>query len=381
MEKISEQQSCKIYNFAFVGRPNVGKSSIFNAVIRKNEALVRNEEGTTIDWREMQIGNISIWDTPGVWTIEKMPLVELDKVFFVVENNILESDKKIYQQLKKKYDVIVLINKIDQGEEIYEYFDNFIKVSTKNGTGINKVRDIIFENFEDLEEEKHKLWAIIGRPNVGKSSLVNLFAQEERHKVEDCENTTRECIPVSLDDSFLLDTPGQRKRAIFPRYNKIFGLLLLIDEKVEKQDLRLVDLALKRHKPIILVLNKIDLSESKKIKNIEDFFNNLWQLPIMKISCTKNSGIEKLKEKMRFVEKRFFARETTSALNQWLTTEIRPIEPKIKFITQIEVAPPRFFVDQQLSDHKEKMLKKRLMKAFSFEGIPIQIKYKQPQKT
>jgi|GEM_PF-3125665 len=380
-------QKINYKNYVIVGRPNVGKSSIFNFVVGKNEAFVKDEEGTTVDWRSKKIGNIILWDTPGVFKIENLPPCEkIDRIFFVVENNILEYDKKIFLELRKKYEVFVIINKMDleKGrvfDEDYRFFGNFIKISLKNRIGLNNLREIFFEEYENVEENEKKIWAIIGKPNVGKSSLVNLMAGKDVNKVADFEGTTKEFLPVDIDEKILLDTPGQRGRALFPRYSDIFGVIVILDLKQERQDLRLIGMAVDRRRPVIVVINKVDLAKKEgknnEAKTVEEKISNFWDIPVLKISCKTKKGIENVLKSIKNIEESYGKRIKTALLNEWLNTEIRKIEPRIKFITQIDVGPPKFFVDFHLESHKERMLKRRLAKKFGFEGLAIQIKYKE----
>lgn len=383
---MEEKLEFQIFNCILVGRPNVGKSSIFNFVLGKHEAFVRDEDGTTQDWRSKRIGNIVIWDTPGVFSIENMPPCNVDKIVFVIENNVLNSDKDLFIQLKKQYkDITVIVNKVDLGEDEYSFFGNeangsLIKISLKSRVGLYHLKSLFFENYRDLEEKKKKIWAIIGKPNVGKSSIANLLAGAELHKVKDEDGTTKEFLPIELDENIMLDTPGQRHKALFPRYGEIFGILFVIDLKQHRQDLKLIGMAVDRKKPIVVVINKTDLAQADEVKIVEDKIRKFWDVPIIKVSCLKKKNIDQIKQKITQMESAYYKRIKTSELNSWLTMHIKKIEPKIKFISQIESAPPKFFVDFKLLDDKEKMLKRRLSNYFQFDGIPIAIKYKEKDK-
>lgn len=364
-------------NFVLVGRPNVGKSTIFNLLVGKREAVVRDEEGTTVDWKEVKIGENAIWDTPGIWKIDSMPPCQIDQVLLVVENLVTESDKKIYFELKKKnYSLKVIVNKIDRGVEDYSFFQDYVEVSAKSKVGIQELKDFIAsENLDVNKKEEKKLWAIIGRPNVGKSSLINFFSNCERNRVSEKEGTTREFIAVNLENDLLLDTPGQRKKAIFPKYDNIFGFIVVLDNDLQKQDLRLIDMAFKSRKAVMVVINKLDIVDRQDLKIIENEIKRLWVVPVLHVSCLKKKGLENLRNKMRDMEEDFYKRIATNALNIWLGKEIKRIIPRLKFISQISTAPARFFLDHKLKMHEERMLKKRIQKELGFEGIPICIKY------
>jgi GTP-binding protein len=373
-----------IKNYILVGRPNVGKSSIFNFLIKKNEAIVRDEDGTTQDWRSKKIGNITLWDTPGIFKLEELPPCKVDKIFFVIENNVIDYDRKLFIELKRKFDVVVIVNKIDLEKSMYHsenfsFFGEVLKISLKSRIGLHVLADTFFEDYVNIQEDEKKTWAIIGKPNVGKSSLVNLLAKKYVNKVADYNGTTKEFLPVHIDEKILLDTPGQRRRALFPRYENIFGIIFVIDLKQERQDLRLIGMTVDRRKPIIIVINKIDLAKKDEVKKVEDSIKKFWDIPIIKMSCLRKKGFNSILENIELIEENFYKRIKTAQLNAWLNAEIKSVEPRLKFISQIEVGPPRFFVDFKLEDHKERMLKRRLAKKFGFEGVNIEIRYKEPE--
>jgi GTP-binding protein len=366
-------------HFVLIGRPNSGKSSIINFLLKKREAKVRDEEGTTQDWREVKFDGFSIWDTPGVFKIESMPPCEIYKVLFVVENHVLEIDKVLYRKLRSKYDSSVIVNKIDLGYEDYSYFHDYVAISAKQSINIEGLKRVLEVDRLIKDEAKTRLWAFIGKPNVGKSSIINALIKQDRHKVKDEEGTTKEFLPINIDSDYFLDTPGQRGKAEFPQYADVFGLIVVLDLKQERQDLRIIDLAIKRRRPTIIVLNKIDLEDGNKIKTVMDKINLFWDLPIIKTSCIKGRGIEELRRKKEKMEEVYFSRIKTHDLNEWLNVNIRKVEPKIKYMSQIESAPPKFYIDCELKADKEKMVKRRLAREFGLEGIPILIKF--PDKT
>lgn len=384
MEKIvKENIDLNIKNYVLVGRPNVGKSSIFNFLIGKHEAFVKDEEGTTVDWRSKKIGNAVFWDTPGVFNINEMPPCKIDKVLFVVESNILNIDKQIYLALKKKYkDLLVIVNKIDKDNnaeyENYTFFDYYVLISLKSRKGLTTLKTHIKIDFSEQDKRfDKKIWAIVGKPNVGKSSLTNFLAKKDIHKVEDFEGTTKEFLPVEIEENIILDTPGQRKKAIFPQYSNVFGALFVIDLKQERQDLKILGLMSERKKNIIVLINKTDLAKSAEVKKVEEKISKIWNFPVLKISCKTGAGLKSLNNLIKQQEEGYSKRITTSQLNKWLKEEVFKVEPRLKFISQIDVGPPKFFLDFKLELHKEKMLKKRLAAKFGFNGVPILIKYKE----
>lgn len=369
-------------NYVIVGRPNVGKSSLFNFFLGHHEAFIKDEDGTTQDWRSKRVGDVVFWDTPGVYKFDTLPPVEIDKIFLVIENNILNDDKKLYIELKKRYEnVVVIINKIDLAKkfdnEDYALFEQYVEISLKNRIGLSHLKQHIKSSKEASNPENgKKIWAIIGKPNVGKSNLINLLAKKDLHKVEDFEGTTKEFLPVEISEEILLDTPGQRKKPIFPQYTNVFGAIFMVDLKFERQDLKMIGLVHKRRKPIIVVINKIDKAKGNEVTEIENKIKKLWDIPIIKTSCLKKQNVEQVLKLIQRQEENYKKRIKTSELNSWLTNNISKIAPRIKFITQIESSPPKFFVDCKLEEHTQKMLKRKLMREFGFEGIPVTINLK-----
>lgn len=366
-----------LFNVVLVGRPNVGKSSIFNFLISKNEARVEDEDGTTIDWRSHQVGNIVLWDSPGNLQLQSLPVTP-NLLYFVVENLILDYDKRLYLQLKSKYpNILVIINKIDKGEDFdYSFFDNYITISLRSRFNIFKFKSLFLDNYVELPQKDKKIWAILGKPNVGKSSLINALLDYDLHKVEDFEGTTKEYLPVDIDENILVDTPGQRQHAFFPKYSNIFGIIIVTDLKNERQDLRLIGLALQRNKPVLLVINKLDLASKDILAHVTKRFETLFHVPIVFTSCVTKVGLSSVLKHIQRLQRNYFKRISTHLLNDWLFTEIKRFEPKLKFISQVETAYPRFYINSPILKDKEIMLRKRLSEKFDFKGIPIKFIYK-----
>lgn len=364
-----------MFNIVILGRPNVGKSSIFNYLISKKEAVVKDFEGTTKDWRNKRIGNLVLWDTPGDF-VANVPPIEPDLIYFVVENNILNSDINLYKELLKKYkNILVIINKIDKGTEDYSCFKDYIEISIRNRINLSLLKDHFLTNYEQIDEKEKKIWAIIGKPNVGKSSLVNLLYGKDINKVANENGTTKEYLPIEIDENILLDTPGQRNMVLFPQYSNIFGIIVMLDGVVERQDLRLINLAVERKKPLIVLINKVDMLKKNIIEDSQERISKIWSVNILKTSCLNKAGVKELKKTILNMEKMFYERIKTSKLNAWLKEEIHHIIPGLKFMSQIEVSPPVFYCDFKMENHLQKMLKKRLSAKFDFKGIDIKLKF------
>lgn len=355
-------------NYIIVGRPNVGKTSIFNFLIGRNEGVVRDEYGTTVDLRSNVINGVRLWDSPGIEKVEKWP-IDPDLVLFVIDNVALNCDKEMFLRLKRTgKKIITIVNKIDLGIEDYSFFGEHILVSISKKIGVRSLFDIFVQ---ESDAPRKKIWAVIGRPNVGKSSLINILFGADLHKVEDKAGTTREFLPVDIDETVFLDTPGQNRQIAMPRNWNVFGVIVVVDVIKARQDLRLIGMAVEHKKPVLVVINKIDLAFENEYIAIEQKIKQLFDVPIVRISCLKPAKIKQLLEnQMRHLEEKFVSRIKTSELNVW-ANEIKKVEPRLKYISQVETAPPLFFLDARVTVDIERMMRRRLIRHFGLLGIPI----------
>ena len=436
-----------MFNIAIFGRPNVGKSTLFNALVGKKKAIVSNVSGVTVD-RNYEIVklndiNFNLIDTAGVldeaknrddFTIQTLKAVEdADLVFFVTDysSGILPYDFELSSILRKtKKNVIHLINKFDvknhnfSVEEVFKIgFKEIIYISSEHKKGFNDIYNSLIKN-KNFKNKENKIVSkcnrgyeikisFIGKPNSGKSSLINTILGNKRLVTGPKAGLTRDIIQIPfsfMHNNFLLiDTAGIRKKSkvndylekqsvtksmLAIRMSDIVILVLDSKEKLNKQDLILAKRALDYGKSIVIVLNKWDLIEDKV--NLKKYFSerikiSLSQLNDVKIlptSCINIYGIEKLLENIINVYKCSQNRISTSDLNKWFKflSEKHPApmvkgkKNSLKYISQVEVLPPRFVIfcsyPSQIPISYIKYIKNNLKKTFNFTGVNIVINTK-----
>ncbi len=426
---------------AIVGRPNVGKSTFFNYIVGKRISIVEDTPGVTRDriyadtnWRGM---DFTLIDTGGIEpenddiiisqmrSQADMAVAIADVILFVTDlkQGVTEADKEIALMLKKSQKPIVLVcNKADNygktPDDIYEFYNLGIgdpyAVSSVNAIGIGDVLDAIYEklpkdnnNKDDSEIIKV---AIIGKPNVGKSSLVNKILGENRVIVSNIAGTTRDAIDSEFENEFgkyvFIDTAGIRRKSKvtenLERYSVMRTLLaveradvciLMIDanEGVTEQDAKIAGEAHEAGKGIIIAVNKWDEYEKENgtvEKYKKEIYNKLAYLsyaPIIFISAKTGQRVNKLYELINNVANQNAIRISTSVLNQVLNEAIAIVQPptdkgkrlKIFYMTQASTKPPTFVVfvnDKQLFHFSyERYLVNQLRKEFILTGTPIRM--------
>lgn len=426
---------------AIVGRPNVGKSTFFNYLAGKRISIVEDTPGVTRDriyaetnWRGR---NFTIIDTGGIevgsedifevqMRMQADIAIELaDVIVFVtdIKQGVTENDKEIALMLKKSNKPIVLVcNKADNfgkvSDDIYEFYNLGIgdphAVSSVNAIGIGDVLDAIYEHFpENIEEDDDGAItkvAVIGKPNVGKSSLINKILGENRVIVSNIAGTTRDAIDSYFENEFgkyvFIDTAGIRRKSKvtenLERYSVMRSLLaveradvclLLIDanEGVTEQDAKIAGEAHEAGKGIIIVVNKWDEYEkdyNSTEKYKKEIYNKLAYLsyaPIIFISAKTGQRVHKLYELINNVASQNAMRISTAVLNQVLNEAIAIVQPptdkgkrlKIYYMTQASTKPPTFVVfvnDKKLFHFSyERYLVNQLRKEFILTGTPIRI--------
>lgn len=426
---------------AIVGRPNVGKSTFFNYIIGKRISIVEDTPGVTRDrvyaeanWRGKEF---TLVDTGGIEFDSSNDILEqmkeqvdiainmADVIVFLTDakQGVTAADKDIALILKKsKKPVILVCNKADNfgkdAPEIYEFYNLGIgdpfRVSSVNALGIGDVLDEIYEMLppipENAEEDLITRVAIIGKPNVGKSSLVNKILGENRVIVSNVAGTTRDAIDSEFENSHgkyvFIDTAGVR------RHSKIEGkiekysvartllaieradvCLLMIDatEGVTEQDTKIAGEAHEAGKGVIIVINKWDLYEKENgtlEKYTKEVYNRIPYLsyaPILFISAKTGQRVDKLFELINKVASQNSIRVSTSVLNQVLNESIAVVQPptdkgrrlKIYYMTQATTKPPTFVVfvnDKKLFHFSyERYLVNQLRKEFGLIGTPVRM--------
>ncbi|HKJ47126.1 MAG TPA: ribosome biogenesis GTPase Der [Balneolales bacterium] len=430
---------------SIVGRPNVGKSTLFNRLIGQRKAIVHDSYGVTRDrhygevfWngRDFHIIDTGgyIPDDPdlmvsGVREQVRYAIEESDVIIFMVdvEVGLNELDRSVANMLRK-YDkpVVLVANKADNAtkalnaSEFYELgMDEIMVISSISGTGtgdlLDKVVDLLPEDKNSEEEvtDTPRL-AIIGRPNVGKSSLVNTLLRDKRSIVSEIAGTTRDSINSKLKydnrEYILVDTAGLRKRTKVKEGIEFYSTLrsfnairecdvaiLLIDatQGFESQDIKVLREAEKFNKGIIIVINKWDIVE-KDHKLFKDYVEaiyaripNMKYIPVISISALTGQRVHKIIDLVDHVLEERKKSIPTGKFNKFLERilEERPLpykrghQLKLKYGTQVKANPPvfAFFMNRprDIPANYRKYIESKIRGAFSFEGVPITLTFKE----
>lgn len=429
---------------SIVGRPNVGKSTIFNRLIGSRKAIVDDQYGVT---RDRHYGE-SFWnghdftviDTGGYLPDESGVMVsgvreqvhiaidESDLILFVVdvEAGITSLDNAVANLLRQQDKPVLLVaNKSDNEErklnatEFYALgFEELFPVSAISGTGTGDLLDRITELLPEPEEASHpnvpKL-AIIGRPNVGKSSFVNALLEDERCIVTDIPGTTRDSLNSKLlyndQEYILIDTAGLRKKKNVKENVEFYSTVrtdralrecdvavLMIDamQGFEQQDKRILQDAVKYNKGIVLVLNKWDLVPDKETNLFKEFEEYVYDripamrwIPIVSVSALNRKRIHRVIDVATAIIKERKKEISTSEFNDFLQAVMkeRPLPMKrgralkIKYATQVKANPPvfKFFMNmpEELPPNYRRFLEKKIREEYKFTGVPITMTFRQ----
>ncbi len=429
---------------AIVGRPNVGKSTLFNRLVQARQAIVEETSGVT---RDRHYGN-SFWngkhfaviDTGGYVVgsddvfeeeIRKQVALAIDEanvIIFVVDvrDGIHVLDQEValmLRQCRKK--VLLAVNKVDNSmliAEAHEFYSlglgEVYTISAINGSGTGELLDELVQHLPDeMEEPSSDLpkFTAVGRPNVGKSSMINAFLGAERNIVTDVAGTTRDSIHTRYNafgmDFILVDTAGLRKKGKVYENIEFYSVLrairsieesdvviLMIDAQagMEGQDLNILHLAEKNRKGIVIVVNKWDLVEKDSNTHlafehaIRERTSPFTDIPIVFTSVLNKQRIYKVLETANQVFTNRQRRITTSKLNDTLLPIIEASPPpaasrgkyiKIKYITQLKTAAPQFVFfcnhPRDVKDSYRRFLENKLREKFDFTGVPIQLYFRQ----
>ena len=430
----------KKYVVALVGRPNVGKSTIFNRLVGSKVAIIEDTPGVT---RDRIYGNVKtdkynfhLIDTGGIDVSDELfndsikiqaslAIDEADVVLFVVDGkeSLTTNDYVIRDMLRKsKKDVILVINKIDSklyNEHLYDFyelgFDNIVEVSGEHNLGFTTLMNAITKDFkeENYEDDETIMFSVIGRPNVGKSSLVNALLNEERVIVSNEAGTTRDAIDTVFtyhDEKFtVIDTAGMRKKGkvyeTIEKYSLLRTLkaidrsdvcLVVIDAKegIIEHDKHIAGYAKEAGKATILVVNKWDLIENKDeemkkfIKDIRNNFQFIPYAPIVFLSSLTKKRIHTLMPEVIKVYENSHKEIGTSLLNDVIRDAYNLNLPptykgkrlKIYFAHQVSVAPPTFDIQVNskglIHFSYERYLENKIRESFDLEGTPIVLQFK-----
>ena len=430
-----------------VGRPNVGKSTLFNRIVGKKIAITEDQPGVTRDriYAEGEwLGNhFTVIDTGGLEpekedtimsNIKKQAQIAIetaDVILFVVDGieGLTSTDREIASILRKSgNEVILATNKIDnpnKDTDIYEFYEigfgEPMVISSEQGLGIGDLLDEIVKHFPkekmDSEEDDVIKVTLIGKPNVGKSSLVNNILGEERVIVTNIPGTTRDAIDSHFqykeNKYIFIDTAGlRRKRSIdenVERYSVIRTLtavdrsdicILVIDamEGVTEQDTKIAGYAHDNGKAMIIAINKWDLVEKENMtyrefeKKIRDTLGFMTYAPIVFISALTGQRVPKLMDLLDIVNNNYNLRISTGVLNDIINQAVLMNQPpsdkgkrcRIYYGTQVSVRPPTFVIfinDKELMHFSyERYLENQIRTHFGFSGTPIKLEFRQKGK-
>ncbi|HSH52617.1 MAG TPA: ribosome biogenesis GTPase Der [Bacteroidales bacterium] len=426
---------------AIVGRPNVGKSTLFNRLTETKQAIVDETSGVTRDRlygkSEWAGKEFSVIDTGGYVRnsddvfeeeIRKQVNIAIDEaniIIFLVDvtSGITDLDEAMAEILRKtNKKVFLVVNKVDNNQRIIESHEFYkfglgdpVCVSAINGSGTGELLDKVVteikkvQNNEEDEEDIPK-YAVVGRPNVGKSSLINVLIGEERNIVTPISGTTRDSIYSKYNkydhEFYLVDTAGLRKKGKVNDNLEYYSVLrsiraieradvclLLIDAThgVESQDINILKLVQKNKKGLVFLINKWDLIEkennSSKIykEKIKQKIAPFTDVPIIFTSVVNKQRIHKVLEEAKTVYDNRKKRISTAKLNEIMLEEIKNYPPpsvkgkyvKIKYITQLNTFYPAFAffcnLPQYVKESYKRFLENKLRHHFNFSGSPVQI--------
>ena len=427
---------------AIVGRPNVGKSTLFNRLTETKQAIISDEAGTT---RDRQYGRclwcgkeFSLVDTGG-WVRNSddvfeeaicdqvtLALEEADVILFVVDamNGLTDLDMEMASMLRRsKKPVLVVANKVDTYEMQYttaEFYSlglgDMHCISAANGSGTGDLLDEIISKFttdaEEAPEEKIPRFAVVGRPNAGKSSIINVFLGEERNIVTNIAGTTRDSILTRYTkfgfDFYLVDTAGIRKKGKVNEDIEYYSVLrsiraiensdvciLMIDATrgIESQDLNIFSIIQRNQKSLVVVVNKWDLVEDRSEK-VQKFFENAIRervapfvdFPIIFTSAVTKQRVFKVLETAKEVYLNSKTKISTAKFNEEMLPLIEAYPPpsikgkyiKIKYCMQLhETRVPSFLffanLPQYVKDPYKRFLENKIRDKWNFHGVPMNI--------
>ncbi len=427
---------------AIVGRPNVGKSTLFNRLTETRQAIISDEAGTT---RDRQYGRclwcgkeFSLVDTGG-WVRNSddvfeeaicdqvtLALEEADVILFVVDamNGLTDLDMEMASMLRRsKKPVLVVANKVDTYEMQYataEFYSlglgDMHCISAANGSGTGDLLDEVISKFtkdtEELPEDDIPRFAVVGRPNAGKSSIINVFLGEERNIVTNIAGTTRDSILTRYNkfgfDFYLVDTAGIRKKGKVSEDIEYYSVLrsiraiensdvciLMIDATrgIESQDLNIFSIIQRNQKSLVVVVNKWDLVEDKSEK-VQKFFENAIRervapfvdFPIIFTSAVTKQRVFKVLETAKEVYLNSKTKISTAKFNEEMLPIIEAYPPpsikgkyiKIKYCMQLhETRVPSFLffanLPQYVKEPYKRFLENKIRAKWNFHGVPMNI--------
>lgn len=429
---------------AIVGRPNVGKSTLFNRIVGDRVSIVDDTPGVTRDriyrdaeWLKYKF---TLIDTGGIefktnddmfknMRIQTELAIETaDVIIFIVDGKtgLVDGDREVARMLRKsKKDIILVVNKIDSKKDemnLYEFYEfglgEPIPISSTQSLGLGDMLDEVVKYFDVVEEENEEddiiKIAVVGKPNVGKSSLINKILGQTRSIVSDIAGTTRDSIDTYFENEtekfILIDTAGLRKKSKIKEnvehYSVIRSLysidrcdvcILVIDatQGVTEQDEKILGYAHERNKAILIVVNKWDMinkdnnTYNEFKKNIQNSLSFVTYAPYLFISALTGQRVQNVLKVAKKCYENYSRRIPTGILNEIIGRATMIKEPpivglkrlKIYYCTQVDIKPPKFifFINDESTLHFSytRYLHNQIRESFDFEGTGIDIQYKE----
>ncbi|HPB57041.1 MAG TPA: ribosome biogenesis GTPase Der [Bacteroidales bacterium] len=427
---------------SLVGKPNVGKSTLFNRLTQTKEAIVDSIAGVTrdrnygkSDWCGYEF---SVIDTGGyvvgsddIFELEirkqvKLAIEESDVILFLVDGRegVSPLDHEVGLMLRKsKKPFYLVVNKIDSPSNYFDYaefyelgLEQIFPISAISGSGTGELLDQVITHFDKSqvhEEDDLPKIAVVGKPNVGKSSIINTFLGKDQHIVTPLPGTTRDTVYTRYNsfgfDFYLVDTAGMRKKSKVGEDLEFYSVMrsvraiensdvciIMCDASVgfDAQDLNIFSLAARNRKGVVIVMNKWDLVEkdSKTVKEYEKLINGktapFTDFPIIFTSVINKQRIYKVLEKAIEVNENRKRKVSTAQLNDQLLEIIKETPPpivkdkvvKIKYVTQLPTSFPAFAffcnMPQYVKENYKRFLENKIRSLWNFSGVPIEIYFR-----